>query len=130
MISLQGEIPVSCATSCVYVSGNDDGFIIANFFALAQQAGDRLSSLSPISFQGFRPQDFQQQDSWGYSPNQAFGYAASSHGSESASPCPATREEKNMVSVEDSSGGEEEKRIEEVGGREEGGRKGVRLNWT
>jgi hypothetical protein len=65
----------------------------------------------------------------GYSPNQAVG-CASSHGSESASPCPATHAEKNFVSVKDSSRGEEEKRIEEAKGREEGGRRGVRLNWT
>jgi hypothetical protein len=93
-----------------------------------QQQGNWLQS-TPINFQGFRPQGFQQQESWGYSPTQAVG-CASSHGSESASPCPTTSEEKNFVSVEDSSGGEEEKRIEEAGGREEGGRRGVRLNWT
>ena len=84
---------------------------------------------TPMSYQGFRSQGFQQQESLGYSPNQAGGYA-SSHGSESASPCAATHQEKNFVSVEDSSGGEEEKRLEEAEGREEGGKRGVRLNWT
>ena len=97
-----------------------------------QQQGNWQQSI-PISFQGFRPQGFrpqgfQQQESWGYSPNQVVG-SPSSHGSESASPCPATQE-KNFIAVEDSSGGEEENLIQEAGGREEGGRRGVRLNWT
>ncbi|KAG0536463.1 hypothetical protein BDA96_03G065800 [Sorghum bicolor] len=87
-----------------------------------QQQGNWQQSI-PISFQGF-----QQQESWGYSPNQVVG-SPSSHGSESASPCPATQE-KNFIAVEDSSGGEEENLIQEAGGREEGGRRGVRLNWT
>jgi hypothetical protein len=44
---------------------------------------------------------------------------SSSHGSESASPCPTRQEENNVVNLEESSGNSEE-----------GGRRGTRMNWT
>jgi hypothetical protein len=53
-----------------------------------------------------------------HSPNQVGG-SASSHGSESTSPCPATSQAKSVVNIEESSGN-----------NEEAGRKGTWVNWT
>ncbi|XP_025876466.2 uncharacterized protein [Oryza sativa Japonica Group] len=77
-----------------------------------QQQGNWLKSAA-LSFQGFR-----HQESWMHSPNQVGG-SASSHGSESTSPCPATSQAKSVVNIEESSGN-----------NEEAGRKGTWVNWT
>ncbi|KAF2920011.1 hypothetical protein DAI22_08g178600 [Oryza sativa Japonica Group] len=77
-----------------------------------QQQAHWLQS-TPMSFQGFRP-----PENCVYSPNQIVG-SASSHGSESASQCPARHEENNVVNIEESSDNSEE-----------AGRRGTRVNWT
>ncbi|EEC83515.1 hypothetical protein OsI_29094 [Oryza sativa Indica Group] len=77
-----------------------------------QQQAHWLHS-TPVSFQGFRP-----SENWVYSPNQITG-SASSHGSESASQCPARYEENNVVDIEESSDNSQE-----------AGRRGTRVNWT
>ncbi|BAF14292.1 glutathione S-transferase T2-like [Oryza sativa Japonica Group] len=82
-----------------------------NFQGFLQQASWLQSA--PISFQGFRP-----QESWMHSPNQVVG-SASSHGSKSASQCPARQEENNLVNIEESSDNSQET-----------GRRGTHVNWT
>jgi len=76
-----------------------------------QQHANWLQSSS-----GFRP-----QQSFVNLPNPVSGAAAnsSSHGSESASPCPAREEGNNIVNLEESSGNSDD-----------GGRRGTRMNWT
>ena len=101
-----------------------------NFHPFGPPANYQLYGNPPPSFHGFQQQDnwlqsaalsfqgFRHQESWMHSPNQVGG-SASSHGSESTSPCPATSQAKSVVNIEESSGN-----------NEEAGRKGTWVNWT
>jgi len=84
---------------------------------------------SSPSFHGIQQQANWLQSSSGFGPQQSFVHLPNtvsraaansfSHGSESASPCPTREEVNNIVNLEESSGN-----------RDDGGRRGTRMNWT